>query len=42
MLGYNYPGSFWYADSYALLTGVDVTPEEKKGSWISRTWNSVF
>ncbi|MDX1575258.1 MAG: outer membrane protein assembly factor BamD [Kiloniellales bacterium] len=24
VLGYNYPGSEWYADSYALLTGIDV------------------
>ncbi len=27
VLGYNYPGSQWYADSYALLTGVDVLPD---------------
>ncbi len=42
VLGYNYPGSAWYSDSYALLTGVDVRPEEQKGSWISRTWNAIF
>ncbi len=42
VLGYNYPGSLWYADSYALLTGVDVLPEQDEGSWISRTWNSIF
>ena len=29
VLGYNYPGSEWYADSYALLTGVDFMPEEQ-------------
>jgi len=27
VLGYNYPGSEWYADSYALLTGIDVMPD---------------
>ncbi len=42
VLGYNFPGSEWYGDSYALLTGVDLRPEERKGSWISRAWNSVF
>lgn len=29
VLGYNYPGSEWYADSYALLTGVDFIPDEQ-------------
>jgi len=38
VLGYNYPGSDWYADSYALLTAEDLEPMEKKGSWLS----SVF
>ena len=43
VLGYNYPGSEWYADSYALLTGVDVMPDEEGDQgWVSRTWNSVF
>ena len=43
VLGYNYPGSEWYADSYALLTGVDFMPDaqEEKG-WVSRTWDSIF
>ena len=36
VLGYNYPGSDWYIDSYALLTGSDLRPEEDRGSWISR------
>ena len=27
VLGYNYPGSDWYVDSYALLTGIDLIPE---------------
>ena len=42
VLGFNYPGSRWYADSYALLTGVEVFPEEQEESWISRTWNAIF
>lgn len=43
VLGFNYPGSEWYADSYALLTGVDVMPDEESDQgWISRTWDSVF
>jgi outer membrane protein assembly factor BamD len=43
VLGYNYPGSEWYADSYALLTGVDVMPDEEVDQgWASRAWDSVF
>jgi outer membrane protein assembly factor BamD len=42
VLGYNYPGSEWYVDSYALLTGVDLTPEDQKDSWIASVWKSVF
>ena len=42
VLGYNFPGSEWYQDSYALLTGVDLRPEKNEESWISRAWNSVF
>jgi len=42
VLGYNYPGSEWYQDSYKLLTGVDLRPKENKESWIARAWNTVF
>lgn len=42
VLGHNYPGSPWYEDSYALLTGKRLTPEADESSWISRAWNSVF
>jgi outer membrane protein assembly factor BamD len=42
VLGYNYPGSDWYTDSYYLLTGEDLRPEPSEGSWISRVWGSVF
>ncbi len=42
VLGYNFPGSDWYIDSYALLTGEDLRPEEDQDSWISKVWNSVI
>jgi outer membrane protein assembly factor BamD len=35
VLGHNFPGSEWYIDSYALLTGENLYPEETEGSWIS-------
>lgn len=42
VLTYNFPGSQWSIDSYALLTGEDLTPGEVQDSWISRTWKKVF
>ena len=42
VLGYNFPGSDWYLDSYALLEGVDLRPEADDESWISRAFNSIF
>jgi len=36
VLGYNYPGSDWYQDSYTLLTGAKLEPAEDKDSWLSR------
>jgi outer membrane protein assembly factor BamD len=43
VLGHNYPGSDWYIDSYALMTGEDVREkeEEKKGV-LARAWGWVF
>ena len=38
VLGYNFPGSQWYSDSYALLVEEDLEPEPQEGSWI----DSVF
>ena len=36
VLGHNFPGSEWYTDSYALLTGVDLAPEDPdEDSWLS-------
>ncbi len=42
VLGHNFPGSEWYQDSYSLMTGAQLAPVEDKGSWLSRSWNSVF
>ena len=42
VLGHNFPGNAWYADSYVLLTGVDLRPAEHQGSWISRVWKSII
>ncbi len=38
VLGHNYPGSDWYADSYYLLKGVDLRPDSSKAraSWLSK------
>ncbi len=42
VLGYNFPGSDWYKDSYALLTANNLTPEASEQSWIARVWHKVF
>lgn len=42
VLGYNFPGSEWYTDSYALLAGENLEPKADDGSWISRALSSVF
>lgn len=36
VLGYNYPGSSWYQDSYRLLTARGLMPERQEGSWLSK------
>ena len=41
VLGHNYPGSRWYADSYELLTGKDVQPERAEDSWLDGIWDSL-
>ncbi|SDE48227.1 MULTISPECIES: outer membrane protein assembly factor BamD [Kordiimonas] len=38
VLGHNYPSSKWYRYSYALLSGKDMKPEGKSGSWLSKLW----
>jgi outer membrane protein assembly factor BamD len=43
VLGHNYPGSNWYRDSYALLTGQGLSPEAGSNkSWIARTFGKIF
>lgn len=42
ILGFNYPGSDWYENSYALLAEQGLEPHEDKNSWISKAWKSVF
>lgn len=41
VLGFNYPGSKWYEDSYVLLKSDGLAPREDRASWISRAWRSV-
>jgi len=38
VLGYNYPGSSWYEDSYALLEQRSLSPQRKESSWLSWLW----
>lgn len=42
VLGHNFPGSPWYEDSYALLTGERLGPEIDPESWLSRNFRKVF
>ena len=42
VLGYNYPGSQWYQDSYGLLVSQDLEPADNEGSFINRIWKSIF
>ncbi|MEM8569507.1 MAG: outer membrane protein assembly factor BamD [Pseudomonadota bacterium] len=41
ILGYNFQGSLWYADSYVLLTGRGLRPEDVGESWLNRTYRQV-
>ncbi len=36
VLGYNYPGTDWYQDSYNLLTSENLKPAKSEGSWLSK------
>lgn len=42
VLGHNYPGSEWYLDSYALLTGRNLEPRENRDSWISKAFGGTL
>jgi outer membrane protein assembly factor BamD len=39
VLGYNFPGSVWYQDSYALLSQQNLQPARNENSWISKMWD---
>ena len=39
VLGHNFPGSKWYADSYALLEQRNLQPVQKQSSWLSWMWD---
>jgi outer membrane protein assembly factor BamD len=41
VLGYNYPGSQWYVDTYALVTG-GKEPDGVQQSWFGRVVSSIF
>jgi outer membrane protein assembly factor BamD len=41
VLGYNYPGSHWYGDAYALMTGTPG-PSAPVPGWFGRLVSSVF
>lgn len=45
VLGFNYPGSEWYVDTYTMVTGEEVPTAAKAAdnkSWFGRAWNSIF
>lgn len=42
VLGYNFPGSDWYVDSYALLTGERLKATFAEESWLSRNFRKII
>ncbi len=41
ILGYNFRGTTWYAQSYALLTGRGLEPANTGDSWLNQTYRQV-
>jgi outer membrane protein assembly factor BamD len=41
VLGHNFPGSDWYAETYFLLEGQDLRPARREESWLRRFWSSI-
>jgi outer membrane protein assembly factor BamD len=41
VLGHNFPDSQWYRDAFNLLQKGGVSPQENRGSWISRMFRGV-
>jgi outer membrane protein assembly factor BamD len=42
VLGYNFPDSPWYRDSYRILRQRDLNPAKDQKSWISRAIEKVL
>jgi outer membrane protein assembly factor BamD len=42
VLGYNYPGSQWYRDAYALVTGVPLPATAGGEGWFTRMVSGIF
>lgn len=42
VLGTNFPGSEWYSDSYALLTGVETLPKPEEGGTMSSLYRQII
>jgi outer membrane protein assembly factor BamD len=38
VLGYNYPGSDWYGDSYSLVTGTPTEQSKSEAGWYTHLW----
>ncbi|MGA8691824.1 MAG: outer membrane protein assembly factor BamD [Methyloceanibacter sp.] len=38
ILGYNFPDSQWYKNSYTLLQKQGLKPQQHEESWITKTW----
>ena len=41
VLGYNYPGTRWYTDAYALVTNTG-NPGSRREGWLTRSMGSLF
>lgn len=42
VLGYNYPGSQWYVDSYDLVQTGKTAEEQPKPGLLTRAWDAIF
>ena len=42
ILGYNYQGSVWYEDTYALLTASGLEAEPRGQGWLQRIYRQVI
>jgi len=42
ILGYNFKGSVWYKDGYALLTGKGLEAKAKGNGWIAKVYRRVI